>query len=565
MEKYLLDLKKALKELTSSDEFKKLAEGVTVLTKQALIFADATRPLTQRVSALGSAFNSLSTPLKVATIGFAAAGAAIHSTLKYASEGKEMAGLVRDSGLAADKFQALANASKHYGGSAQVTAQSLSRLRTGLADIQKGGNGNGLADTLKDFNILPEGIKSTDHFLTVIATRMGELKSETEKMDFGRALGLDDATIKTLSGGVEEYTTNLQKAAKYKAFSPEDLKRAEELEAILNDISSGLYAIGVNFAQLLLPILKPVFSAIKGIVDFFASNSEMIKLMIIEIAAVIGSVLIPMLVAAAPAAITAFSPFLLLGAVIAGIIAAFIGLNWAIVQFWKWLTGAHPIIEEFILNVKKACRAVLDAIIWLGQCLMSIIIWVKDFILSMLSVIVPVVVSIFTGLWNAIKTGFGKLVEFIRAVVAKVMEFIPDWLLNFIKSGGTIGLLFKVAGKGVKALKNVAAANGIGFVPFDGYMAELHKGEAVLDKSEAGLWRDLIAGKEAINLTANVPIASVPQGAITSAYNAANTSNSITFGDITIQTQATDADGIANDLVQSIKMAFNGLDTGVRA
>ena len=94
MEKYLLDLKKALKELTSSDEFKKLAEGVTTLTKQALVFADTTRPLTQRVSALGSAFNSLSTPLKVATIGFVAAGAAIHSTLKYASEGKEMAGLV---------------------------------------------------------------------------------------------------------------------------------------------------------------------------------------------------------------------------------------------------------------------------------------------------------------------------------------------------------------------------------------------------------------------------------------------------------------------------------------
>ena len=181
MEKYLLDLKKVLKEFVSSDDFKKLGEGVTVLTKQSLVFADATRPLAQRVSALGSALNSLPTPLKVATIGFVAARAAIHSALEYASEGTEMAGLVRESGLAADKFQALANASKRYGGSAEATAKSLTNLRTGLADIKKGGNGNGLADTLKDFNILPEGIKSTDHFLTVIATRMGELKSETEK------------------------------------------------------------------------------------------------------------------------------------------------------------------------------------------------------------------------------------------------------------------------------------------------------------------------------------------------------------------------------------------------
>ena len=511
--------------------------------KDLLTALDTSKSLSTRVLALGSAFNSLSTPLKVATIGFAAAGAAIHSTLKYASEGKEMAGLVRDSGLAVDKFQALANASKRYGGSAESTAKSLTNLRTGLADIQKGSSGNGLADTLKAFNINSKGIQSTEQFLTVIAGRMETLKSETEKLDFGRALGLDDATIKTLSGGIETYTKNLKDASKYEAFSPKDLKRAEEFEAILGDISSGLYTIGANLAQLLLPVLTPVFSAIKGIVDFFASNSEMIKLMIIEIAAVIGSVLIPMLVAAAPAAISAFAPFLLLGAIIAGIIAAFIGLNWIIGEFWAWLSGKESVFQDLFVSFETFKEGMISGFKQLGQN----------------------IVSFFTGLWNAIKTGFGKLVEVVKLVVTKILDFIPDWLLNFIKNGGTVGLLFKVAGKGIKALKDASAANGIGFVPFDGYMAELHKGEAVLDKSEAGLWRGLIAGKEAINLTANVPIASVPQGAITSAYNAANTSNSISFGDITIQTQATDADGIANELVQSIKMAFNGLDTGVRA
>ena len=145
--------------------------------KDLLTALDTSKSLSTRVLALGSAFNSLSTPLKVATIGFAAAGAAIHSTLKYASEGKEMAGLVRDSGLAVDKFQALANASKRYGGSAESTAKSLTNLRTGLADIQKDGNGNGLADTLKAFNINSKGIQSTEQFLTVIAGRMETLNN----------------------------------------------------------------------------------------------------------------------------------------------------------------------------------------------------------------------------------------------------------------------------------------------------------------------------------------------------------------------------------------------------
>ena len=447
----------------------------------------------------------------------------------YAFNGEQMANFVRQSGLAADKFQALANASKRYGGSAESTAKSLTNLRTGLADIQKGGNGNGLADTLKAFNINPKGIQSTEQFLTVIAGRMETLKSETEKLDFGRALGLDDATIKALSGGIEAYTKNLKDASKYEAFSPEDMKRAEELEQALRDIGSGLVKIGSVISQLLLPVLVPVFKVIKGIVDFFASHAEAIKFAIIGIIGLLATSLIPGIA--------------LISGSFAPIIAAIILISFLLEQLFAWISGKSTIFGDWLIDFETF----------------------KEGMISGFKQLVQKGINLLTGLWNAIKTGFGKLVEFIRAVVAKVLEFIPDWLLNFIKDGGTIGLLFKVAGKGIKALKNAAAANGIGFVPFDGYMAELHKGEAVLDKSEAGLWRDLIAGKETINLTANVPIASVPQGAITNAYNAANTSNSITLGDITIQTQATDAEGIANDLVQSIKMAFNGLDTGVRA
>ena len=305
-------------------------------------------------------------------------------------------------------------------------------------------------------------------------------------------------------------------------------------------------------------IFIPLFEGLKTIIDYVADNSEMIKAIVLELSAIFVSVV-------GPAILSAIGSFVIAAWPILAIVGGFLLLNWAIAELWKWLTGTHPIIYELILHFQKCCRDVINAFILLREHIISIFTSIKDFILKMLPVVGAAVASFFTGLWNAIKTGFGKLVEFVKLVVAKIMEFIPDWLLNFIKNGGTVGLLFKVAGKGIKALKDASAANGIGFVPFDGYMAELHKGEAVLDKSEAGLWRGLIAGKEAINLTANVPIASVPQGAITSAYNAANTSNSITLGDITIQTQATDADGIANELVQSIKMAFNGLDTGVRA
>lgn len=463
----------------------------------------------------------------------------VNLTLDYTKQGKQMDLFIGKTGLASDNFEALTNANKKYNGSAEQTANMLVSLNNNLKNLSDGGNGNGLKDVADKYGINLSNVKNADVALFKIAQKMGTLSSIREKFELGEAFGLDEATINLMLDGVDAYIRKIEEAKKYNIFTQEDIENSKKFNESLNDIQLGVNAVLQNFSKLLLPVLIPVFEFIQKIVDFFVLNSEMVKAIIIELSVVA----VAALTAIAYANWAVIAPILILIALIGIVIAAFVGLNWIIGEFWAWLSGKDSVFTDLFVSFETF----------------------KEGMISGFKQLVQKGINLLTGLGNAIKTGFIKLVEFIRAVVAKVMEFIPDWLLNFIKSGGTIGLLFKVAGKGLKALKDASAANGIGFVPFDGYMAELHKGEAVLDKSEAGLWRDLIAGKEAINLTANVPIASVPQGAITSAYNAANTSNSITFGDITIQTQATDADGIANDLVQSIKMAFNGLDTGVRA
>ena len=463
----------------------------------------------------------------------------VNLTLDYTKQGKQMDLFIGKTGLASDNFEALTNANKKYNGSAEQTANMLVSLNNNLKNLSDGGNGNGLKDVADKYGINLSNVKNADVALFKIAQKMGTLSSIREKFELGEAFGLDEATINLMLDGVDAYIRKIEEAKKYNIFTQEDIENSKKFNESLNDIQLGVNAVLQNFSKLLLPVLIPVFEFIQKIVDFFVLNSEMVKAIIIELSVVA----VAALTAIAYANWAVIAPILILIALIGIVIAAFVGLNWIIGEFWAWLSGKESVFQDLADGFETF----------------------KEGMISGFKQLVQKGINLLTGLGNAIKTGFIKLVEFIRAVVAKVLEFIPDWLLNFIKSGGTIGLLFKVAGKGVKALKNAAAANGIGFVPFDGYMAELHKGEAVLDKSEAGLWRDLIAGKEAINLTANVPIASVPQGAITSAYNAANTSNSITLGDITIQTQATDAEGIANDLVQSIKMAFNGLDTGVRA
>ncbi len=130
------------------------------------------------VSKFKFAINPLITTLKLLKEAFI-------ETFNYSIEGEQMSKLVTQSGLAIDKFQTLAKIAQKYGGSALETARSVETLRKSLADIQKGGDGNGLKETLKAFNINPAGLQSADQFLEVIAGRMETLKSDTEKLDLG--------------------------------------------------------------------------------------------------------------------------------------------------------------------------------------------------------------------------------------------------------------------------------------------------------------------------------------------------------------------------------------------
>ena len=109
-------------------------------------------------------------------------------------------------------------------------------------------------------------------------------------------------------------------------------------------------------------------------------------------------------------------------------------------------------------------------------------------------------------------------------------------------------------------------AGGLDRVPFNGYHAILHEDEAVLNKDEANDWRSgLMAAKRAVNFTASYPLNAIPSGAVSNAYNSSSSNKTINIGDITIQTQATDAQGIATDIASYIKQAVINLDDGMLA
>ena len=209
-------------------------------------------------------------------------------------------------------------------------------------------------------------------------------------------------------------------------------------------------------------------------------------------------------------------------------------------QAVEWTTNNMPKIKEVISNVFKVCNSVIDAIIPVIKNLMDVIktlvlqsqdsetkigkVWgnIKTIIQSALKIITAALGAFsallrgdWSALWENLKTILSAAWEAIKASVRiaitaivsiitgtasalynagkSILSSLWDGLKdtwNNIKSWieektSWIGNAWsKITGNG-KGTKDGSHRTGLREVPYDGYMAELHKGEMILTAAEA--------------------------------------------------------------------------------
>lgn len=261
-----------------------------------------TEGTTQKADKMGNSFVEAGDRIIKALAPIVGLGALINRTMNFASSAEEMSFLAQNTGLAAEKFQALAIAAENYGGSAEGIAGSMQGLNTNLNNMRFGRGGGGVEEAAITYGINlygANGLATADELLMNVAKRFESLNS-MQQIDLGQRLGLDEGTIRLLQTGVANVQAELERGRKYSLFTKEDIENSRKFERTMRDIKLGLAQIFGVVARSLLPSFISLGDKIREVIDFTLDNATAIKGFFLALSSIFAALAVKSVIAFAP-------------------------------------------------------------------------------------------------------------------------------------------------------------------------------------------------------------------------------------------------------------------------
>jgi hypothetical protein len=269
----------------------------------------------------------------------------------------------------------------------------------------------------------------------------------------------------------------------------------------------------------------------------------------IALGAAVAFYVVPPMLLAAKAAIVAFAPFLVLGAIVAGLAGAFALLYDDIVNFTQ---GNDSLIGQ--LSEKwPAFGVIVRAIASQFNFLMDA---------------AKAVASFLVGMFKDPSEAFAKFKQDMEAGVKKLIETYP----GLSAAIGAVSAAFEIAGNTIEAVWESIAI--VVRTVVDGIMSgisAISEGFGKI-KSLFGLGgvtvKGLMEGKQAVSQASAVPLANQTSNSISNSRTVSKSTN-VQVGKVEVKTAATDAEGISKAIGGSIQsqmqQAATNFDDGVLA
>lgn len=460
-------------------------------------------------------------------------------------------------GIAIGDLDAFGKAAERAGGDAQGARDSLTDMAEAL--------GEALSDKesgrAKAFQALGIAITDTNGKAKDGLTGILDLASAVEGLDKSAAvfkikeLGItDNRTVELILKGRKE----LERMLAVQKAQGVVTKEAAERAKVFNE---GLYALRAatsnatnSFLDSLIPALTKVIGWLTKVVEWAGEHKDAIIGFFIAVGAIVTAVYLPAMIAAAAATLAATWPLLLIIATITAVAAAFAlvyddimnfidGNNSFIGQIFE----KYPMVEKVVMTLIDIFKAFWDTLMtgaaqiggFVTAAFLQIVAGIKfavDYLAEAygsFSQFSADVVSVFRSMGELIASIFSGIVDAVKGSIAFVMDGI-----NKLKSAGNAVAGFIGFGDDEGGENKPALPSGSGQDPLDVPSIAMANG--------------------AIAAASSSPLNGVSSGAIS---NGAQTKNStVEIGQVTVNSQATDAQGVAKDMNSELSSQLKNLE-----
>lgn len=450
-------------------------------------------------------------------------------------------------------FQGMKKLVVDTGAANEALGDQAEAMRMNVSDLDAwrksaetlGVSADGVANSLKNIS---RQSKTPQADMLNLADQFGNMSAAAAEIR-GQSMGFDEGTIKLLRKGRAGVQGLLEQQKKLGLTTQEQVDKSKKYNQQLRGLGVQFGAMTADLGMALMPAMEKFIGWLSKFSSWVSDNKEAIFDVFAVLGAVVTAKLLPAMIRLAIANTVAFAP------IIAGI-AIVTGLILVVSDLIGYFNGAEsavgdlvkefPVLAEVLDFVKMAFLGIWSAAKWAFGFLSDFVSAGLIMQFENLKTILTTIIAVFLGLYAA-----GKLiVGFFTGNADLMSEAWGDFgdLINGVISRALAGFE-KIAA----AWKKVKGWFGAG-------KDEVEAASAAGDSSLAmpsDLKNNIEAGQIALNQASQSPMNTSTSNSIANSKvsNNSTQNSSINLGGVTINTQADDAEGIADSLGDALKKA----------
>lgn len=499
-----------------------------------------------------------------------AVGNTIGDAITRAGDIKQLAQTADSLGVAVENLDAFGKAAEQAGGDAQGARDSLTdmaeKIGEAFSDAESG--------AAKAFKALGISVKDADGKAKDSLTGFLDLAEAVEGLDKSTAvfkikeLGItDNKSVDMILKGRKELERMIAVQKEQGVVTKEMAERAGKLTDTLAALKGSVSSASNGFLDSMIPALTKVFEWLKIVVDWAGEHKDLVVGFFVAIATIVTAAYLPAMIAAAAATLAATWPIIAIGAAIAVAAAAFALIYDDIMNFIDGnesfigqIFEKYPMVQAIVMQIIDIFKFMFDTLVTgakqIGEFVtagfLQVVAGIKfaiDYLAEAygsISGFVDASVKAFQSMGEGIAAVFRFIVDTVKSSLAFVTAGIDKIKGVVSKVAGVVGI--NVGSEQSPAENQAARPSGSGQDASDVPMLD----------DVAMARQGLPAANDALLAASATPMNGVTSSAISNTTTK-NSETNVQTGDIIVQTQATDAQGISQDIGGSLKGELKGM------